>query len=148
MSISVLVGYAVRRGTEKRGNYILRETSEKGVGLFATQDIKQGGHIFHVDLTGFQKYTLTESDRAVEGNPELDGDHANYVGSGKYVIKDTPDSYINHYSKLHAIILGGVLLPRDLKYIPRQQIRTSAFDNSKRPGYNGLDEYYSNSAPS
>jgi hypothetical protein len=57
-------------------NYILKEISEKGYGVFAAQDIRQREHIFHVDLNGFEKYTLAELERAVEENPELDGDHA------------------------------------------------------------------------
>lgn len=64
--------------------------------MFAARDIKQGEHVFHVDLRGFQRYTLAELERAVEQDPELDGDHANYVGHGRYVLEETPASYMNH----------------------------------------------------
>lgn len=77
-------------------NCTLSETSEKGYGVFAARAIKQGEHIFHIDLTALEKYTLADLERAVEEDPELDGDHANYVGRGKYVIEDTPASYMNH----------------------------------------------------
>jgi SET domain-containing protein len=101
-------------------NYTLSETSEKGYGVFAVKDIKQGEHVFHVDLTGLEKYTLAELERVVESNPELDGDHANYVGRGKYVIEDTPASYMNHscdpncYFKMKSIAVYDVHALRDI----------------------------------
>ena len=68
-------------------SYILKATSGKGCRVFATRGIKQGEDIFHVDLNGLQKYTLAELERAVEENPELDGDHAYYVGRGNIYSK-------------------------------------------------------------
>lgn len=76
--------------------HILKETAGRGWGLFADREIRQGDQIWHVDLNGLQKYSLAELERAVEREPELDGDHANYVGRGKYVIETTPASYMNH----------------------------------------------------
>jgi len=101
-------------------SHILKETSEKGFGVFAAKDIKQGEHIFHVDLTGLPRYTWTELERIVEENPELDGDHANYVGRGQYVIEDTPASYMNHscdpncYFKMKSIAVYDVYALRDI----------------------------------
>jgi len=88
--------------------------------VFTAKDIKQGEHIFHVDLNGFKKYTLAELEREVEENPELDGDHANYVGHGKYVIEDTPASYMNHscnpncYFNMKSIAVYDVFALRDI----------------------------------
>ena len=101
-------------------SYILRETPEKGRAVFAARDIKQREHIFHVDLNGFQKYTLAELERAVAENPELDGDHANYVGRGKYVLEDTSASFMNHscdpncYFKMKSIAVYDVYALRDI----------------------------------
>lgn len=77
-------------------DYILKETSKRGTGVFAARDIQQGEHLFHIDLNGLKKYTPEELERAGAADPALDGDHANYVGRGKYVIEYTPASYMNH----------------------------------------------------
>ena len=101
-------------------SYIMKQTSETGFGVFAAEDLKQGEHIFHVDLSGIEKYTLSELESAVEQCPELDGDHANYVGHGKYVIEDTPASYMNHscepncYFKMKTIAVYDVYALRDI----------------------------------
>ncbi len=101
-------------------NHTLRETSEKGLGVFAARDIKQGERILHVDLHGFQTYTLAELEHAVEQNPELDGDHVNYVGRGRYVIDNTPASYMNHSCnpnccfQMESIAVYDVLALRDI----------------------------------
>lgn len=101
-------------------NYELKKTSEKGYGVFATREIKRKEHLFHIDLTGFQSYTLAELERAVAENPALDGDHANYVGHGKYVIEHTPASYMNHscdpncYFDMQSIAVYDVYALRDI----------------------------------
>jgi SET domain-containing protein len=100
--------------------YVLKKTSAKGYGVFAAKDIRQGEHIFHVDLNVFEKYALDELERVVAENPELDGDHANYVGHGKYVIEDTPASYMNHscapncYFQMRSIAVYDVYALRDI----------------------------------
>lgn len=76
--------------------YILKETAGKGLGVFAGKEFRQDEQIMHVDLNGLQTYTQAELERAVQRNPALDGDHANYVGRGRYVIETTPASYMNH----------------------------------------------------
>ena len=99
---------------------ILREAFGKGYGMFAARDIKRGERIFHVDLTVSQKFSLAELERAIEENPELDGDHANDVGRGKYVIEDAPASYMNHacdpncYFKMKSIADYEVYAFRDI----------------------------------
>ncbi|MEJ2262789.1 MAG: SET domain-containing protein [Anaerolineales bacterium] len=72
--------------------FVLKKTLNKGYGLFAARDIHKGEQIFHVDLTSLRKYALEE----FEKHRELDGDHADYVGRGKYVIDDSPRCYMNH----------------------------------------------------
>lgn len=100
--------------------YVLKESPGKGTGLFAARDIAAGEHICHVDLRGLQKYTPEELERAVQENPEVDDDHANYVGQGKYVIEFMPASYMNHacdpncYFKMHAIAVYDVHALRDI----------------------------------
>jgi SET domain-containing protein len=50
----------------------IRETEEKGYGLFAARDIKKGEHILRIDLRPLKRYTLQE----LEEHEELDGDRA------------------------------------------------------------------------
>lgn len=65
--------------------YVLRETSERGYGLFAAQDIGQDERILCVDLIGLETYMLTELEGAVEENPGRDGDRL-----GTIWINDAP----------------------------------------------------------
>ena len=94
--------------------YRIEHTPGKGYGVFAARDIRQGEHIFHVDLRGLKRYTPDELEREVQAHPEIDGDHANYVGNGKYVIEETPASYMNHscdpncYFKMQSIAVYDV----------------------------------------
>jgi SET domain-containing protein len=100
--------------------YRVQRTLDKGLGVFAARDIGQGEHIFHVDLREFKRYTLDELEHEVHTHPELDGDHANYAGHGKYVIEDTPASYMNHsctancYFKMKSIVVYDVFAFRDI----------------------------------
>jgi hypothetical protein len=88
--------------------------------VVATRDIRQGDHVFHVDLRSLKRYTLDELESEVRAHPELDGDHANFVGHGKYVIEDTPASYMNHscdpnrYFKMRSIPVYDVFALRDI----------------------------------
>jgi SET domain-containing protein len=90
--------------------FIITDTLDKGLGVFASRDVKKGEHIFHVDLRGLKKYSVDEIDE----NPELEGDHADYVGRGKYVIDHSPASYMNHscspncYVKMRTIAVKDV----------------------------------------
>jgi SET domain-containing protein len=110
-------------------NYILKETTNRGYGVFAAKDIQQDEHLFHVDLNSFKRYSLAELERLVDENSAINGDHANYVGGGKYVIEDTPAAYMNHscdpncYFKMKSIAVYDVYALRDLvegeeKYYP------------------------------
>ena len=94
---------------------VLKETENKGVGVFATRLIKQGEHLFHLDLRKLRAYSVPE----LEGHPE--GDHADYVGRGKYVIDHSPASYMNHscdpncYCKMKAIGVKDIYAARDIE---------------------------------
>jgi len=100
--------------------YALKPSSGKGVGVFAVQDIRKGERLFHVDLRVFTSYTLAELEEVVQKNPKLDGDHANYLGHGKYVLEETPAAYMNHscepncYFKMWSIAVYDVLAFRDI----------------------------------
>jgi SET domain-containing protein len=73
----------------------IRETENKGYGLFATRDIREGEFILRIDLGPLQRFSLAALETYVEAHG-LDGDHADYVGHGKYVLDDSPGSYMNH----------------------------------------------------
>jgi len=95
----------------------IRETEEKGYGLFAARDIKKGEHILRIDLRPLKRYTLQE----LEEHEELDGDRADYAGHGKYVIDHSPGSYMNHACdptctyKMRSIAVKDVYAARDIR---------------------------------
>jgi len=101
-------------------NFYFWETSEKGFGIFAARRIVQGELIFHVDLNVFESYSLADLERIVAEHPELDGDHTNYAGRGKYVLEDTPASFMNHSCdpncvfKMQSIAVYDVCALRDI----------------------------------
>lgn len=98
-------------------DFIIMKTKHKGLGLFALRDFKQGERIFHLDLTKMKRYSVKE----IDGNPDLNGDHADYVGHGKYVVDDSPASYMNHscdancYVKMKSIAIKDVYAMRDIQ---------------------------------
>jgi hypothetical protein len=95
----------------------LKPTSGTGHGVFAARSIKQGELIFHIDLRSLVKMTPAE----IDAHPELDGDHSDYVGRGKYVVDDSPASYMNHscdpncYYKMRSIAVKDVYALRDIE---------------------------------
>lgn len=81
------------------------------------RDIRAGEFICRVDMTGMKKYSLQEFD----SNPDLNSDHSDYVGNGKYAIDFSPGSYVNHsceancYFKMHAIARKDLYAARDIR---------------------------------
>jgi len=96
--------------------YEIRETEGKGYGLFASRDIRRGEHILRIDLRPLRRYTLQQ----LEEHVELDGDHADYVGHGRYVIDHSPGSYMNHSCdptctyQMRSIAVKDVYAARDI----------------------------------
>jgi SET domain-containing protein len=64
-------------------NYELKPMPAKGLGMFALRGIAQGERIFHIDLRLFKAYSPEELEAEVAKHPELNGDHANYLGNSK-----------------------------------------------------------------
>ena len=97
--------------------FIIKHTVDSGLGIFTSRDLKKGDHVFQVDLRGLKKYTVGEIDE----DPGLDGDHADYVGHGKYVIDLSPASHMNHscdpncYVKMRTIAVKDVYALRDIR---------------------------------
>ena len=75
---------------------VIKETKEKGKGLFAARDFKKGEIILYNDITKLPRYSLSELRKVLKEHPELPPDHEDYVGDGKYVIDTSPESYVNH----------------------------------------------------
>ncbi len=98
-------------------NYTIKRTRNKGLGVFTLRDYKKGEHIFHVDLTKLKRQTVKEIDE----NHNVEGDHSDYVGHGKYVIDHSPASYMNHscdpncYVKMKTIVVKDVYAMRDIE---------------------------------
>ncbi|MDD4308233.1 MAG: SET domain-containing protein-lysine N-methyltransferase [Thermoplasmata archaeon] len=74
------------------GQYILKDTRHKGIGLFTETGRRKGEVLFSENLTGLRKHTLED----INSDPALNGDHAHYVGRGKYVIEEGLPAYMNH----------------------------------------------------
>ncbi len=97
--------------------YQVKLTTHKGYGVFAVRDIKAGERIFQVDRSKLRKYTVAE----IDANTEIDGDHADYVGKGQYVIDESPASYVNHscepncYYKMWSIARKDLHAARDIE---------------------------------
>jgi SET domain-containing protein len=95
----------------------VRGTEGKGQGLFATRDIHKGEHILRIDLRPLTRYTLQQ----LEDHGELDGDHADYAGRGKYVIDHSAGSYMNHSCDpnciydMTSIVVKDVYAARDIR---------------------------------
>lgn len=75
--------------------YEIREAEGKGYGLFATRDIREGECILRIDLRRLPRFSPDALEAYVAAHG-LDGDHADYVGHGQYVLDDSPGSYMNH----------------------------------------------------
>lgn len=78
--------------------FIIKNTGSKGQGLFASQSIKKGEILSHVDLSKQKSYTSKEIAKIPKNN------HADYVGRGKYVISFHPYSYMNHSCNPNIVI--------------------------------------------
>ena len=95
--------------------FVLKNTVGKGIGVFATRKIEKGEHLFHVDLRNLPTYSLEE----LKHHP--DGDHADYVGHGKYVINHSPASFLNHSCepncccKMKSIAVKDIYAARDIE---------------------------------
>lgn len=106
---------SIDKGTMK--DYVIKKTKNKGLGVFALRDFKKGEHIFHEDLSRLKSYTL----KGIEEHPELDGDHSDYVGHGRYVISHSQASYMNHscdpncYVKMRTIAVKDLYAMRNIK---------------------------------
>ena len=96
--------------------YELKQTARKGMGVYAVRNIKAGERIFQVDRSRLERFTVEE----IDSNPNVDGDHADYAGNGKYVIDDSPSSFVNHacepncYYKMHTIVKKDLYAARDI----------------------------------
>lgn len=97
--------------------FYLAEVMGKGKGLFTPIELKKGEVLFHVDLRGLNTYTLQE----IDSNKGLDGDHAHYVGRGKYVIEEGLPAFMNHscdpncFYRKSGIGIYDVVAFRDIK---------------------------------
>lgn len=104
-------------GGRPRTSYVVRSTPDKGHGVFARRAIRKGELVFHMDLRTLKKYTAREIDAHVE----LDGDHSDYAGHGKYVVDESPASFMNHscepncFCKMKTIVVKDVYALRDIE---------------------------------
>ncbi|HDQ60078.1 MAG TPA: SET domain-containing protein-lysine N-methyltransferase [Candidatus Woesearchaeota archaeon] len=71
--------------------FIIRKTKGKGKGLFAARDIKKDELIAKGNYNKLKKWTPKEIKEC-----RIDSDHWDYAGRGKYVLDNSPVSYINH----------------------------------------------------
>jgi len=72
--------------------FTVKNTNDKGKGLFSSCDIKKGTKIFSIDLSKKKSYSQKE----ISQNPKMQSDHWDYIGRKRYVISFHPYSYMNH----------------------------------------------------
>jgi SET domain-containing protein len=90
--------------------YSIKKTKSKGLGVFALHELKKGTHLFHVDLTKLPRYTVQE----IKEHPELNGDHSDYVGHGKYVVDHSSASYMNHSCEPNCCVKMKTIAVKDI----------------------------------
>jgi len=83
-------------------DFIVKKIKNKDFGVFASRNYKKDKRIFHVNLAKSRKHALKE----IKENPELNAEHSNYVGKGKYVIDNSTASYMNHSCNPNASIIN------------------------------------------
>ena len=99
--------------------YEIKKSTIKGKGVYATRDIAKNEYLFHTNLGQLPSYTLEEI--AKIPNLNVNGEHSEYYGNGRYVINFSPASYINHscspncYERMKTIIIKDVYALRDIK---------------------------------
>jgi len=105
---------------KEENDFIIKETKDRGKGLFTSRDINTGELLFHVDMRKMPRYTVEEIDALAKSNSDINGDHSHYVGRGKYVIENSMPAYINHscdsncICKMHSIAVYDIIAARDI----------------------------------
>jgi SET domain-containing protein len=94
--------------------YIVKKTKDMGYGVFAAIDIKGGECILRTDISRLKRYSLKKIGKMLKNDPELDGDHSDYAGHGKYVIDHSPGSYVNHSCDPNCHVKMRTLVKKDL----------------------------------
>jgi uncharacterized protein len=96
--------------------YLIRETPDKGLGVFAARPIRKDELLFRINLRNRPHYSL----RDLEALSQWENDHSDYVGRGRYAVDDSPASYMNHsceptcYYHMRSIAVKDVYAIRDL----------------------------------
>jgi len=72
--------------------YTIKKSGKKGMGVFASKNIKKNSEIMNFDLTKNKVYNYKELRKV----PKKDINHLDPIGNGKYVVDYSPFSYINH----------------------------------------------------
>ena len=90
-------------------SYLIKKTFKKGECLFANRNIKKGEMILHTDLTKLKSY----SEKEINNNPKLQSDHCDYVGKMRYVIDDSPHSYMNHSCNPNTVVKHKTIAIKD-----------------------------------
>lgn len=86
-----------------KSKYEVKESANKGSGLFASKLIRKGELIYHNDLSKLPFYSLED----LHNHPlfEKYSEHSDYVGNGNYVIDLSPVSFMNHSCDPNCIVI-------------------------------------------
>lgn len=97
--------------------FIIKKSGIKGKGVFATCQFKKGDKIFHVNLKNLRRYTIKE----IKKNKNINKEHLEYVGNGKYVVDYSAPSFMDHscnpncYVKIKANYEKDIYTLRDVQ---------------------------------
>jgi len=109
----------------------LIKKSKTGKGLFAAKNIKKEEKLFSIDLTKQKSYSRKET-------AELNSEHCDYVGRGRYVISFHPYSYINHSCSPNILVKHRTIAKSDfyaMRDIKKEEELTYDY------GANALDQF-------
>lgn len=94
-------------------SFVIKNAGSKGKGVFVTRNICKGEHVIKCDLTKLKEYKVEDI--------EIESDHWDEAGGGKWVLDYSPASYINHscdpncYTKYYTLKKKDIVAMRDIK---------------------------------
>ncbi len=72
--------------------FTIKKSKIKEKGIFTNKEFKKGEKIFHQNLSNLRKYSIKD----IKKNNNINKNHLDYIGNGKYVIDFSMVSYMNH----------------------------------------------------
>lgn len=93
--------------------YFIKNTNQKGAGLFATKNIEEKETILQSDLSEIKR-VYRKKDFGTGKISKEDEDHLDYVGNGYYVVDYSPISIINHSCNPNSYVKFKTISRKDI----------------------------------